>query len=441
MSNIKDTTLTEIVNVGYRSYAMYVLESRAIPSVIDGFKPVQRKVLYAMLTEHGGKKVKLTDLGSISRHNYHHAETSAVAAAVGMAASWSNNLPIFKEHSSFGSRLVQDPPAPRYIYTSLSDAYSKVFVDAEVAPRHPDIENPEPAHYLPIIPWILLNGVEGIAVGFRCAILPRSAKDVIAATRACIRNPQKFLEAREPIPPTFPSFTGTVTQLGTNQWRTTGRIEYVGKYHYEISELPMGYDRDSYVTLLNEMCAKELIKDYSDECSRAGFGFRVKVSLTQKEDIDRDPIKYFKLEKSHTEILTTMGSDGKLKIFNDISELVHYFCEYRLVKFDEKLEYERAKIATEILHLGHKISFIQDVIDGEIPLRDSTKQDMLDYIAKWITTEPHGTAFVNIPIHAYTVDQIGRLRTELAALQMREIELKTQTGAKRFQDAVQGLKI
>ena len=67
MSNIKDTTLTEIVNVGYKSYAMYVLESRAIPSVVDGFKPVQRKLLYAMLNWFDGRKVKLTDLAGISR--------------------------------------------------------------------------------------------------------------------------------------------------------------------------------------------------------------------------------------------------------------------------------------------------------------------------------------------------------------------------------------
>ena len=62
--------LEDVIDTEYRSYAMYTLENRAIPSVIDGLKPTSRKVLYAMLNEHKGAKTKIADLGSISKYNY-----------------------------------------------------------------------------------------------------------------------------------------------------------------------------------------------------------------------------------------------------------------------------------------------------------------------------------------------------------------------------------
>lgn len=412
--NVIQNTLTEIVNTELREFSMYTIENRAIPSAIDGLKPTARKLLYAMLTEHNGKKVKISDLGGISKFNYHHGESSAISAAVGMAQDWSNNAPLFTGHGNFGSRLVQEAAAPRYIFGSLSENYKKFFVDTEVAPMAFDPENPEPAFYLPIIPWVLVNGISGIAVGFKTDILPHSIEDLVTATKAYLKNPKKFLKDNASIDPTFPHFKGTVTQLAQNQWKTTGIIEYTGKNIFKISELPVGNDREGYVEFLNSLIDKDLIRDYDDTCSKEGFGFEVKVSLQQKLDIEKDPLKYFKLERTHTESLTTLGYDGKLKIFNSVAELIAYFVDYRLSKFADKIAYDTDKIETELNELTHRIKFIELVIGNKVDFKKSTKQQLLDFIAAKVSKDDFAKRFINIPLYECTNDEVENLKQKIA---------------------------
>lgn len=411
--NIERKTLTDIIDSDFREFSMYTIEQRAIPSVIDGLKITQRKLLYAMLKEHGGKRVKLSDLGGISKYGYHHGETSAIGAAIGMAQSWNNNAPLFEGHGNFGSRLVQEAAAPRYIFASLSSAYKKFFIDEEVAPASPNEDNPEPAFYLPIIPWVLVNGINGIAVGFKTDILPRSVSDLVSATRSCLKNPKKFLADNAPIAPTFPDFKGDVVQTAPNQWKTTGKIEYVGKNYFRISELPIGSDREGYVEFLNTLIDKDLIRDYDDACSKDGFGFDIKVSLQQKLDIERDALKYFKLERTHTEILTTLGHDGKLKIFNGVAELIAYFVEYRLSKFADKIAFDINKIETELDELTHRVKFIELVIENKVDFKKSTKQQLLDFIAANVSANEYAKRFINIPLYECTNDEVKALKKRI----------------------------
>lgn len=410
---IIDRSVSDVIDTEYREYAMYVLESRAVPSAIDGLKMVSRKLLYSMLNEYSGKKVKLADLSGISKLGYHHSETSAASAAVTMTADWNNNCPIFTGHGNFGSRMIQEAAASRYIFATVSPEFKKYFIDSEVAPKQDDPENPEPKFYLPIIPWVLVNGIEGIAVGFKTSILPRDITDIVKATKECLKSPVKFLENNLSIKPTFPHFKGNVVAHSENQWKTQGIIEFVGKLQYKISELPIGYDRETYVTLLNEMCDKDLIKDYSDDCSKTGFGFTIKVSLVQKEKIDCDPLKYFKLEKIHTEILTTLGTDGKLKIFKTVAELIHYFVAYRLEKFGDKLKYEADELRHEINYNECKVKFIELVLDKKFDLRSKTKAQLLEMVYNSVTTEEFGKRFVNIPVYECTLDNIAALEEQI----------------------------
>lgn len=412
--NIQERTLTDIIDRELREFSMYTIESRAIPSAIDGLKPTARKLLYAMINEYKGNKTKVAELGGgLAKLNYHHGETSAQGAAVSLGQDWNNNAPLFVGHGNFGSRLVTDAAAPRYIFASLSDNFKKYFIDTEVAPKAFDPENPEPAFYLPIIPWILVNGISGIAVGFKTDILPRSLASLVAATKECIKNPEKYLKANKPITPSFPSFKGSVSQVTDTQWKTSGVIEYVGKYLYKISELPIGFDRASYVELLNDMVDKDLIRDYDDCCSKDGFGFEIKVSMHQKAAIDKDPLKYFKLEKSHTEILTTLGHDGKLKIFDSVAQLVYYFVKYRITKFADKIAYDINQNEVAANEMRLKAKFIKLVISQAIDFRKCTKQQLLDFIAEKVSSEDFAKRFVNIPLYECTQDEVDKLEKNI----------------------------
>jgi DNA topoisomerase-2 len=221
---------------------------------------------------------------------------------------------------------------------------------------------------------------------------------------------------------------------------TSGIIEYAGKYTYTISELPIGYDRSAYVSMLNDMCDKDLIRDYTDECSEDGFGFSIKTTGAQKEKIDKDPMKYFKLQKTFTENLTTLGTDGKLKIFKSVAELIVYFCDFRLTKFDQKLKYDIDKLENEILYLIDKSRFIADVVYGKIELQKTTKQNLIEYIETHITKAEYGKKYISIPIYECTSDSIKELEFKVETLRATRDELMKQTPDKIFTTKLAGIK-
>lgn len=428
-------TITEIIDTDLLDYSMYVLQNRAIPSVIDGFKNGGRKLVYAMLNDYPTRKVKVAELaGAIAKYGYHHGESSAEGAVITLTADWNNNCPVFTGHGNFGSRLVPEAAAARYIFVSLSPDFRKYFIDPEVTPKSPDPENPEPAYYLPTIPWILVPGISGIAVGFACNILPRSIKDLTGAVKKYLKDPKKFLKAQEAIPPTFPHFRGTVLhdEANTATWYTEGLVEYVGKFTYKISELPIGYDRAKYVEFLNGLLDEEKIKDYEDNCSEEGFCFDVKVTAIARDKIDADPIKFFKLRKSHTENITTLGTDGKLKLFDSAADLLAYFCDHRLEKFEEKIVYEKFELLSQISLMTDKAKFIKMVVDRKIDFRQLNKEQLLEVIRTKVTIAEHGKSFINIPLYSCTTDAVESLEEKIRLCQMEHTKLCKTNPMERY---------
>lgn len=428
-NQITAKSVTEMIDTEYRAFSMYVLENRAIPSAIDGCKIVQRKLLYSML-KNGGGKIKVAELGGgLSSYGYLHGEASAQQAAVKMAQSWANNVPIFEGHGNFGSRLVPEAAAPRYIYASLSSDFNRYFSDVEVCPPSDDPDNPEPKHYLPVIPWVLVNGIKGIAVGFATNILPRSP---LALAEQC----KQYLTTGELDPviiPTFPAFRGTVTHVADNKFKTTGIVEARGSRGYVISELPIGYDREQYIELLCGLVDSDKITDFQDMCSEEGFSFQIKTSRAQKDAIDQQgPIKVFGLETSFSENLTTLDANGKLRVFANTSDLIRYFCDYRLHKYDDKIAYDVDRCADRIDFLQHKIQFIQDIIDEKIDFKQTTKRQLLDYIKTNITLADYGSKFINIPVYECTRDLVDSLMNELAKAKKNLVQLSKTTAKKLF---------
>jgi hypothetical protein len=218
-------------------------------------------------------------------------------------------------------------------------------------------------------------------------------------------------------------------------------VEYIGKYSYKISELPIGYDREAYINLLNKLIDTDMIKDYDDDCSESGFGFTVKVSGAQKLEADKDPIKYFKLKKLHSENLTTLGHDGKLKIFKSVAELVHYFCEYRLSKFVDKIDYDKKQIDLEIELLTDKQKFISHVINGDINFKTTTKDELLQFIADKVTVAEYGKTFSRIPLYDITLDAWNILSDKIKDLYAQLVILNSTTAEKLFQTKINTIKL
>lgn len=414
----KQLSIGQVIDIEYKPYSMYVLENRAIPSCIDGFKPTHRKLVYAMVNEFKGKKTKVADLGSISKYNYHHGEASAMGAAITLAASWNNNVPVFNAHGNFGSRLITDAAAPRYIFASLGEDFYKYFGDFEVCDSHSDQDNPEPQTYLPYIPWVLVNGIEGIAVGFACKFAPHDPKKL---AKACIQAVQGKRVDPALLIPFWSSFKGKVESEVPGDYskvKLTGIIERTKRNTWLISEVPFGVDRETYFNHLSKMEDEGKIEDFEDGCDDSGFRFTVKVNGVQDAKCSADPIGYFKLSKIYSENYTTLDETGKLRLFNDKVEIVKYFCDYRLKKVRQKIDYDIAVITKKIEFLKAKSSFIAAVIDGSIgDLRKMTKVQMEEFcLTKLAINEEFIGRIVSVPVYSMTADEYAKLQDNIAEI-------------------------
>lgn len=400
-------SLKDVINYEYREFALYTVENRAIPSCIDGLKPVQRKVLYAMLEEYKGRKTKIAELGSIAKFGYHHGEQSAMMTAIGMAASYNNNVPLFTADGNFGTRLVPSASAPRYIFALKSDLFGKFFTDFEVCDPSIEPDDPEPQTYLPLIPWVLVNGISGIAVGFATKIMPHQPKDLIKSCLAVLKG-----KKQPSLTPSFPEFTGEVETVAHDKYIIKGRVERIKRNLWEITEVPYGHDREAIYETLTDLEIAGRIQSFEDACDKKGFRFTIKVDTANDSKCAADPIAFFKLQQKVTENYTTLDEKGQLKIFDSKHQIVEYFVDYRLKKIRDKLDYD-ANIALEKMRwLLIKCIFMRQVCDNNLNFRTKKRAEWFDYfkqnITKFDPTDEEINKLLNISVADLSEDNIAR---------------------------------
>jgi DNA gyrase/topoisomerase IV subunit A len=381
--------LSQIADNEMKSFALYTIESRAIPNMIDGLKPVQRFYLYSSIqnTPKDFKKVSAVS-GVVSDYGYNHGEASAAGAGQLMAATWSNNICLVEGRGSFGTRLVQEAGAARYVYTRLHSNFSKYVKDLDLAPIHEDPEHEPPQFYIPSIPLVLANGTKGIATGFATNILPRSEADLIAACNEYIETG----DIKKKLSVSFPDFKGTtVYDSVTDRYVCRGVYERPTATRIVITEVPYGYDRESYIKVLDKLEDDGEIIAYEDECSSEGFRFDVKLrnQTAKKLKKDENVIKMFKLEKTHAENLTVIDENGKLAIFEDERELVKQFVNYRLTILDSRIANMASKCNETVRWLSLKAEFIKAVLEDQIVFKGKGKADVIKQM------ETIGLAMIN----------------------------------------------
>lgn len=359
----------------WKSFAMYTVESRAIPNMIDGLKPVQRFYLYSSLlnSKRDFKKVSAVS-GIISDYGYNHGETSAASSGQLMAATWNNNICLVEGRGSFGTRLVQEAGAARYVYTRMHKNFDKYIKDLDLSPKHEDPEHEPPAFYLPVIPLVLTNGAKGIATGFATNILPRDPK---ALERAC----KEYIEEgtiKRKIPVKFPDFKGKVTCDPDGKFHVYGKYEKKSKTILLITEVPYGFDREGYVKVLDGLEDSGDIVSYEDVCDKNGFAFEVKLKQNISANWNENKIlSKFKLVKPMSENLTVIGPDGKLRLYNDAREIVKAFCDYRLTVLKQRIDSETSNINEELRWLKVKMEFIIAVLDSKIVFKNRNKVSVM----------------------------------------------------------------
>ena len=407
--------ITELIDGKYKEYSKYVLYSRAIPHMIDGLKPSQRKILFTALKTAKSNRIKTASLSgnTISQANYHHGDASLNEAITKMVQVHSNNIPLLEGEGSFGSRLVPDAAAPRYTFVKMSANFDKYFADTMVADKSGDPEDPEPEFYLPIIPWVLVNGIKGIAVGFATEIQPRNPKEISKLCQAYLSG--KNID-NEKLLPYYPEFSGKVYEENDEIY-CEGEFTLTGQTKLEITEVPVGFNRETYVQILDKLEDSGKIVSYTDKCDKTGFKFDVTLKRAKKLK-DYQIVSLFKLRKKINENITVIDHNGKLKVYDSPIDIIKDFCDYRILKYNERYEYLEDEDCLNHKIVRDKIKFIQMVIDGRLDFknknRQAIKKDLTIHFADSIIE-----ILIKMPIYSLCQDEKDKLVKEAADLHNR----------------------
>lgn len=404
----------DFLDTDYKDYSKYVLYQRAIPSIVDGFKPVNRKIMFVAGKNAKSSKVKVSSLSGLlaAESNYHHGEASANEAIIKMAQPFSNNEALLEAHGSFGSRLVQEAAAPRYIFVKKSKTFEKYFIDNDILESQPDPEDPEPLYYLPTIPWVLINGIRGIAVGFATEIQPRNPEEV---TDLCIRYMKGEDIDGYDLDPWYNDFTGSIVRNSNNGWDCTGLFTIQSQTKLQITELPIGYDREKYIQVLNKLQDNNSIVSYSEKHKDGKFHFDVILKRTYKPTKAK-VIRDFKLKKTLNENITLLDENMNLVTYDNPIDVIKHFCDFRLTKYTDRYNWYIKRDEEEMKKLMAIRDFIVNVVDGMVTLKNKTKKQLTSEIKRVKMWAKYVDILVNLPIYKFCKDEIKVLTDRINKL-------------------------
>jgi DNA topoisomerase-2 len=440
-----EKTITEFLSVEYKDFAMYSIEGRAIPSVVDGFKPSQRKVIHVanQIWKTGNEKVlKIFQLSGkvASDVFYHHGDASLNSAIINMAQKFKNNAPLLEEDGQFGSLRSPQAGAPRYIGTKLSDNFRLMYKDFDLLNyKEEEGESIEPDFFLPIIPTVLINGSSGIAVGFATNILNRDVKSV---TDSCI----KVLTGKkiDEIAPSLREFTGDFVQDTENhkRWIIRGKFEKVNTSTVKITELPPSMTFEKYEDLLEKLCDSKEIVSYDDNC-KDNIEYIIKFTRADLEKLsDEKLMKMFKLEEASTEIFSTLDENGKLKIFETTSEIIEYFVEFRLSYYHKRKAFMLEKMNKDLKVLSNRGRFIKAILDEKLKINNVSKTLIIQGIEEMGLDKIDDSYdyLLRMPIYSLTKELFEKLKEDFTAKKAEIKKLEETDPKDMYLDDLNDLK-
>jgi DNA gyrase subunit A len=316
----------------YMDYAMSVIVSRALPDVRDGLKPVHRRVLYAMYDggyrpDRGYFKCARV-VGDVMGTYHPHGDTSIYDALVRLAQPWSLRYPLVDGQGNFGSPGNDPAAAMRYTECKLAPIAMEMLrdIDKETVDFRPnyDGKSQEPDVLPARFPQLLVNGSGGIAVGMATNIPPHNLREVAAAVKWYLENPEasdeELLEASIKLVkgPDFPTKALIVGRRGIEDAYRTGRgsitmravvevEEDKGRQALVVTELPYQVNPDNLALKIAELVREGKltgIADVRDESS-SRVGQRLVIVLK------RDAVAKVVLNNlyKHTQLQDTFGAN------------------------------------------------------------------------------------------------------------------------------------
>lgn len=452
---VHEVDLKKTMETSYIDYAMSVIAARALPDVRDGLKPVQRRILYAMIELNNGPDKphrKCARIVGDTMGKYHpHGDSSIYEALVKLAQDFSTRYPLIDGHGNFGSVDGDGAAAMRYTEARLSKISMEMLSDinkdtVDFSPNFDETEkepNVLPSRY----PNLLVNGTSGIAVGMATNIPPHNLREIINAVLKMIDN--NILEDRDTSieelleivkGPDFPTGATILGTRGIEEAYRTGRgkirvravtdIETMsnGKNRIIVTELPYMVNKARLIEKIAELVKDKKIDgitELRDESDRTGM----RICIELRRDVNAN-VLLNQLYK-HTQMQDTFGVimlalvNNEPRVLN-LHEMLKYYILHqeevvtRRIRYDLNKAEERAHILQGLLIALDNIDEVIRIIRGSQNGNDAK----LKLIEKFQLSDVQAQAIIDMRLRALTGLERERLENEYAELMEKIAEFK-----------------
>ncbi|MBL7759088.1 MAG: DNA gyrase subunit A [Sediminibacterium sp.] len=453
---IIQVNIEEQMKTAYIDYSMSVIVGRALPDVRDGFKPVHRRVLYAMneLGNNSNKPFKKSAriVGEVMGKYHPHGDSAIYDTLVRMAQEWTLRYTLVDRQGNFGNQDGDPPAAMRYtearlqrLAESMLDDIEKETVDFQL---NFDDSLEEPTVLPTRIPQLLINGSSGIAVGMATNMMPHNLNEVIDGCVAYVENRDIPIEElmNHVKAPDFPTGGVIYGMEGVRQALLTGRGRVVvrgkctvetkpnGREMIVITEVPYQVSRDTLTDRIGQLAIDKTVDGIADVGNQSNKdGTRIVVEL-KKDAVAQVVINQL---YKYTELQTSYGvnnvalSKGRPKIMN-LRDLISEFIEFRMevvirrAKFELRKAEERAHILEGYLKaLDHLDEVIRLIRASRTP--DEARESLIQKSKeeKW---------YLNQSMFADLTDALYKQEEGLSEAQAKailELRLQRLTGMER----------
>ncbi len=447
--NILDYTISEVtyddfVNKDLIHFSNYDVE-RSIPSMLDGLKISQRKVLYGCFKRNlTDKEMKVAQLASyVSEISaYHHGEASLQTTIIGMAQNFvgANNINLLQPRGQLGSRIHggKDASQPRYIFTLLSELTQKIFIKDDLnilTYINDDGIFVEPYHYIPIIPMILVNGALGIGTGFSTNIPCYNPKDIISILIRLLND--ETLDETIELVPWYRGFTGRIEKIA-DKYYSRGKFTKLTTTKIEITELPIGTWTFDFKCTLEELLDKypNEFKTYESNSGDETVSFTIQFASSTVLD------EYLKIEQNgftklenvlklytskplSTTNMYAFNEKGTIQKYDSPLHIISEFYKIRLEYYQKRKDYVLDKLKYDLELLENKIRFIKAVVNEEIIIHKMKKND-LEILLSTQNYKKHNDSYdyiIKIPVYNLTIDKVDDLENEYSKAKNQYDEL------------------
>ena len=431
---IVPVVLEDEMKKSYIDYAMSVIVSRALPDVRDGLKPVHRRILYVMnelcLWPEKPYRKSASIVGDVMGNYHPHGDASIYDALVRLSQDFSLRYPVVDGHGNFGS-IDNDPPAAmRYTEAKLKKISLEMLQDldkdtVDMVPNYDD-RLKEPSVLPAKLPFLLINGAYGIAVGMACNIPPHNLTEVVNGTIAQLDNPDitneelmNYIKG-----PDFPTGGLILGKEGIKAAYTTGRGKVCvraraeieedarGRYKIIVTEIPYQVNKAAMVENIAKLVSDKVlegISDLRDESDRDG----VRVVIELKRDANPNVVlnmlyKHTQLQSSQSMLMLALV-DGQPKVLK-LNEILGCYIKHREQIVIRRTKYDLTK-AEARLHILEGLRIAIDNIDEIIRIIRTSYDDACQKLmSAFGLTEIQATAILEM-----------KLRT-LQGLQREKIE-------------------